>query len=91
MDGATTRVVVYPVPAGAGTYIVYPNLRITGTTVLQLSSSSTDDVVVTTLTYFYAGPPDRAGLVLGYGGLTTEQIVRGAAVIVAAVRQENRR
>jgi hypothetical protein len=47
-DGATTRVINFPVPAGSGTYTIYPMLRITGTTTLQLSSSSTDDVVVTT-------------------------------------------
>lgn len=46
-DGATTRVVQYPIPAGAGTYIFYPLLRVTGTQILQLSSSVTDDVAVT--------------------------------------------
>jgi len=47
-DGATTRVIEYPVAAGTGTYIVYPGLRITGTSVLQLSSVGSDDVVVCT-------------------------------------------
>ncbi len=46
-DGATTRVVQYPIPAGVGTYVFYPLLRVTGTQILQLSSSTTDDVAVT--------------------------------------------
>lgn len=46
-DGATTRVVNYPIPAGGGTYTFYPLLRITGTQILQLSSSVTDDIAVT--------------------------------------------
>lgn len=46
-DGATTRVINYPIPAGGGTYVFYPLLRITGTQILQLSSSATDDVAVT--------------------------------------------
>jgi hypothetical protein len=47
-DGATTRVIEYPVPAGAGTYIVYPNIVLTGTETLQLSSVTTDDVTICT-------------------------------------------
>ncbi len=47
-DGATTRVVQYPIPAGAGTYTFAPLLRITGTQILQLSSTVTDDIAVTT-------------------------------------------
>ncbi len=47
-DGAATRVIEYPVPAGAGSYVAYPMLRITDDNILQLSSTVTDDVVVTT-------------------------------------------
>jgi hypothetical protein len=48
VDGATTRVIEFQVPAGLGTYTLYPMFKITGTTVLQLSSVSADDVVVCT-------------------------------------------
>lgn len=47
-DGATTRVIEYPVPAGTGTYIVNPGVTITGTETFQLSSVTTDDVAVVT-------------------------------------------
>jgi hypothetical protein len=48
-DGATTRVIEFQVPAGVGSYTLYPMLKITGSgTVLQLSSVSADDVVVCT-------------------------------------------
>lgn len=47
VDGATTRSLVYPVPAGAFYAFIPIGWRVTGTTVLQLSSSATDDVVVT--------------------------------------------
>jgi len=47
-DGATTRIVDYTIPAGVGTYVIYPGNVLTSTTIYQLSSTSTDDVVVTT-------------------------------------------
>lgn len=47
-DDAATRVIAYPVPAGTGSYVVYPMLRLVDANVLQLSSTLTDDVVVTT-------------------------------------------
>jgi hypothetical protein len=47
-DGTATRVIDYPVPAGAGTYIIYPNITLSGTETFQLSSTATDDVVVVT-------------------------------------------
>lgn len=47
VDGATTRVLRYPIPAGSYSNTFYPNLKITGTTVLQLSSTVTDDVCIT--------------------------------------------
>lgn len=48
VDGATTRVIEYPLDAGARTVVVYPNIILTGTETLQLSSTGTDDVVVCT-------------------------------------------
>lgn len=47
-DGATTRVVEYPLDAGARTVVLYPNIVLTGTETIQLSSTGTDDVVVVT-------------------------------------------
>jgi len=47
-------------------------------------------VVVTTLAGYFAGPPDRQGLVLGYGGPTLDEIERGGAILAAAVGQESR-
>lgn len=49
VDGATTRWFEYPVPAGAGTYIFYPMLVLSGTETIQASSVSADDVVVCTI------------------------------------------
>lgn len=48
-DGATTRALVIPVPAGPATVTVHPNLKYTGTETMQASSSATDDVVVVTV------------------------------------------
>lgn len=44
-------------------------------------------VVVTTLDAFYSGPPDRSGLLLGYGGLEKPDIVRGATVLREVIEQ----
>jgi len=43
-------------------------------------------VLVGTLDAYYHGPPTREGLVLGYGGLTHEQLRRGGAILAAAIR-----
>jgi GntR family transcriptional regulator/MocR family aminotransferase len=45
-------------------------------------------VAVSTLSDFFAGAPDRSGLLLGYGGLDPQTVQRGAAAIVQAVRDE---
>ncbi len=58
-DGAATRAIEYPLPAGAGTWVVYPGIVLTGTETLQLSSTVSDDVVVCT------GNGSIEGLVLG--------------------------
>lgn len=46
-DGATTRVIEYPLPAGPQTVILSPGIVLTGTETLQLSCPDSDDVVVT--------------------------------------------
>jgi DNA-binding transcriptional MocR family regulator len=38
-------------------------------------------VITTPLDQFYHGVADRQGLVLGYGGLTLEQIAQGARIL----------
>lgn len=47
-DAAGTRVIRYPIPAGAGTYILYPNVVITGTEIVQLSASADTGVAIVT-------------------------------------------
>lgn len=39
-DAAPTRSIEYPIAAGAGTTVLFPNLVLTGTEVLQLSSTA---------------------------------------------------
>lgn len=46
-DGATTRVQRYSIPAGSYSNTFYPNIKLTGTTIIQLSSTVTDDVCIT--------------------------------------------
>jgi hypothetical protein len=46
---AGSRWFEYPVPAGAGTYIFYPHVVLSGTEIVQASSVSADDVVVCTI------------------------------------------
>jgi len=43
-------------------------------------------VIVNALHDYYVGQPDRGGLLLGYGGLTSEEVERGARVLVQAIR-----
>jgi hypothetical protein len=45
-DGVTTRVMEYSLPAGPQFVVVYPGWHITGTTIVQLSSTVSDDAVV---------------------------------------------
>lgn len=56
-DDAATRVVEYPVPAGAGTWVVYPMLRLVDASILQLSSTLTNGVVITTGNGYREGSP----------------------------------
>ncbi len=42
-------------------------------------------VLVGTLGAYYHGAPTREGLMLGYGGLTHEQLRRGGAILAAAI------
>lgn len=48
-------------------------------------------VVVGSLAAYYFGPPDRAGLVLGYGGLGLPELARGARILADVVADEARR
>ncbi len=45
-------------------------------------------VAVSTLADYYTGPPDRQGLLLGYGGLDPQDVRNGAGVVVEVVREE---
>ena len=45
-------------------------------------------VLVSTLADYFAGPPDRRGLLLGYGGLDPQDVRNGAMVVMQAVREE---
>lgn len=45
-------------------------------------------VSVSTLDSYYIGPPRQQGLLLGYGGLSIEQIATGAAVIADEIARE---
>jgi hypothetical protein len=47
-DATGTRIYDYPLPAGPQTQTVYPNLNITGTTILQLSTTGTTGIAVCT-------------------------------------------
>jgi hypothetical protein len=49
VDGATTRAVFIPVPAGENTVLFDARLVYEGTEVMQAASSVTDDVVVVTV------------------------------------------
>jgi len=44
-------------------------------------------VIVTSLDEHYLGPPDRHGLLLGYGGLTRDEIATGAGVLMEVIRE----
>lgn len=43
-------------------------------------------VIVTALAECYAGPVTRQGLILGYGGLNPEEIIRGGRILVETIR-----
>jgi len=45
-------------------------------------------VLVTTLADYYAGQPDRRGLLLGYGGFDPQDVRNGARVVAEVVRDE---
>lgn len=42
-------------------------------------------IVVGTLATYYHGPPTRQGLVLGYGGLTHEELARGGRILAEVI------
>jgi hypothetical protein len=39
----------------------------------------------------YLGPPDRRGLVLGYGGLAPDLIAKGAGILAAVISEQAER
>lgn len=45
-------------------------------------------VTVTTIDNYFVGHPDRSGLLLGYGGLTSEELETGTRILVEVIRQE---
>jgi GntR family transcriptional regulator/MocR family aminotransferase len=45
------------------------------------------NVIVTPLDAYYHGPPDRSGLLLGYGGLEIPDIIRGITVLMGIIEQ----
>ncbi len=48
-------------------------------------------VAVGALSDYYFGPPDRQGLVLGYGGLAHPELARGVRVLAEVIAAESRR
>lgn len=64
----------------------------TGLDVDRVIAAAADrGVSVTSISSYFVDAPDRAGLLLGYGGLTSEQIALGAEVLVDVIRAEARR
>jgi hypothetical protein len=51
-DAAGTRSIEYPVPAGAGTWVLNPGLTVTGTETLQLSSTADNNIAIGTANGF---------------------------------------
>ncbi len=51
------------------------------------SQALAEGVQVATIEPYYIGPADRQGILLGYGGLTMEQIERGATVLAGIIRR----
>ena len=65
----------------------YLELRsdLNATDIAQLAQQR--EVLVTSLDTYYLGPPDRSGLLLGYGGLDIPEIIRGATVLREVIEQ----
>src|SRR5690349_22293351 len=51
-DAAGTRSIEYPVPAGAGTWILNPGLTLSGTETIQVSSTADNNVAIVTANGF---------------------------------------
>jgi GntR family transcriptional regulator / MocR family aminotransferase len=45
-------------------------------------------VIVTTLDAYYLGTPDRKGLLLGYGGLSLEELSRGVQILAEVIAEQ---
>jgi GntR family transcriptional regulator/MocR family aminotransferase len=44
-------------------------------------------VAVATLDEYYHGPPDRQGLILGYGGLAPDELARGTRILAGVIAE----
>lgn len=53
-----------------------------------VAAAALHGVTVTTIESYFTGPPDRSGLLLGYGGLTIEELEAGARILVDVIRAE---
>jgi GntR family transcriptional regulator / MocR family aminotransferase len=58
---------------------------VSATHVAQLAQQR--NVIVTPLDAYYLGPPDRSGLLLGYGGLEIPDIIRGVTVLTEIIER----
>lgn len=52
------------------------------------AAAARSGVTVTTIDSYFTGPPDRSGLLLGYGGLTIEALETGAKILVDVIQAE---
>jgi GntR family transcriptional regulator / MocR family aminotransferase len=55
-----------------------------------IARAAARDVIVYSLAPYYCGKPDRNGILLGYGGLALDDVVRGARVLAAVVEDADR-
>jgi GntR family transcriptional regulator / MocR family aminotransferase len=55
-----------------------------------IARAAARDVIVYSLAPYYCGKPDRNGILLGYGGLALDDVVRGARVLAAVIEDADR-
>jgi GntR family transcriptional regulator / MocR family aminotransferase len=53
-----------------------------------IAAAAGNGVVVTSIDSYFIGEPLRSGLLLGYGGLTADQVSVGAGILASAIRDE---
>jgi DNA-binding transcriptional MocR family regulator len=54
----------------------------------MIAQAAKHGVIVHPLSHHYLGSPTRNALLLGYGGLTNEQIREGAEKLVATIQEQ---